>query len=173
MKRRDVARVENLFIVIWDLDRDKFWKFSRRYRFDMSKFDSIFLIKTIVFSICVFVVQFSCFRMIASRMYECNAKNKWFAHWFSWDCSESWFSKLFKCAHSCDTNCLKRCLNFLSFCFTFIKQRRCDAKCSCNVFLNNFQKKSSFIDSYLRYHTSKMSSVNHICAYCTRFRFMR
>ncbi len=151
----------------------KIWKFSRRYRFDMSKFDLILLIKTIDFSICVFVVQFSCFRMIASRMYEYNAKNKWLARWFSWNRSKSWFSKLFKCAHSCDTNCLKRCLNSLNFCSLFIKRKRCDAKCFCNVFLNNFQKRSSFIDSYLQYHTLKMSFANHICTYYTRSRFMQ
>ncbi len=100
-------------------------------------------------------MQFSCFRMIASRMYKCNAKNKWLARWFSWNRSKSWFFKLFKCAHSCDTNCLKRCLNSLNFCFTFIKRRRCDAKCFYNIFLNNSQEKFSFINSYLRYHTLK------------------
>jgi hypothetical protein len=173
MRRRDVARVKNLFIIIWNLDRNKFWEFSRRYRFDISRFNSTFLIKTIVFLIYAFVVQFSCFRMIASRMYKCNAKNKWLARWFSWDRSKNWFFKLFKYAHNFDTNCFKRCLNSLNFWFTFIKRRRCDVKCFCNDFLNNFQKKISFIDSYLQYHTSKMLFVNYIYAYCTRSTFMR
>jgi hypothetical protein len=173
LKRRNNAHAKSLFIVIWDLDQFKFWKVSRRYRFDMSKFDSIRSINKIVFSICILVVQFSCFRITALRMYECNAKNKWLARWCSWNRFENWFFRLFKCAHNCNTNCLKRCLNFLSFWFMFITRTRCDAKCSCKVFLNNFQNESLLIDSYLRYHTSKMSFVNHICAYCTRSRSLR
>ncbi len=115
LRRRDDARAINLFIMICDLDRFRFWRFFRRYCFDISKLNSIRFMSKVAFFICILVMQFSCLRITSSRIYEWRTKNKLFVRWCFENIIESWFSRLSKCAHKCDTNCFEHCFSFLNF----------------------------------------------------------
>jgi hypothetical protein len=163
LKRRDDARAIDLFIVICDLNRFRFWEFFRRYRSDISKLSSIRFMSRVVSS---------CFRITSSRIYEWRAKSRLFVRWCFESIVKSWFSRLSKCAHNCNTNCFEHCLSFLNFWSTLSMRSFCDAICSWKTFLKSSQKKFSTRKSYFRFQTSKMSSVNYICAYWTRSMFM-
>jgi hypothetical protein len=137
LRRRDDARAIDLFIVICDLDRFRFWRFFRRYRFDISKSSSIRFMSRIASFICILVMQFSCFRITSSRIYEWRTKNRLFVRWCFESIVKNWFSRLSKCAHNCDTNCFEHCFSFLNFWSTSIMRSFCDAICSWKTFLKS------------------------------------